>query len=95
MKRTRRTLSSEFKAKVALEAIKEMNTISEIAQQHQLHPNQVSNWKKEFLANASKVFDSKNEDAEQIKLLSKKNQELVQQIGELSVDINWLKKKLL
>ena len=95
MKRTRRTLSSEFKAKVALEAIKEMNTISEIAQQHQLHPNQVSNWKKEFLANASKVFDSKNEDAEQIKLLSKQNQELVQQIGELSVDINWLKKKLL
>lgn len=95
MKRTRRTLSSEFKAKVALEAIKEMNTISEIAQQHQLHPNQVSNWKKEFLVNASKVFDSKNEDAEQIKLLSKKNQELVQQIGELSVDNNWLKKKLL
>lgn len=95
MKRTRRTLSSEFKAKVALEAIKEMKTISEIAQQHQLHPNQVSNWKKEFLANASKVFDSKNEDAEQIKLLSKKNQELVQQIGELSVDNNWLKKKLL
>jgi len=95
MKRTRRTLSSEFKAKVALEAIKEMNTISEIAQQHQLHPNQVSNWKKEFLANASKVFDSKNEDAEQIKLLSKQNQELVQQIGELSVDNNWLKKKLL
>lgn len=95
MKRTRRTLSSEFKAKVALEAIKEMKTISEIAQQHQLHPNQVSNWKKEFLVNASKVFDSKNEDAEQIKLLSKKNQELVQQIGELSVDNNWLKKKLL
>jgi transposase-like protein len=95
MKRTRRTLSSEFKAKVALEAIKEMKTISEIAQQHQLHPNQVSNWKKEFLANASKVFDSKNEDAEQIKLLSKQNQELVQQIGELSVDNNWLKKKLL
>lgn len=95
MKRTRRTLSSEFKAKVALEAIKEMKTISEIAQQHQLHPNQVSNWKKEFLVNASKVFDSKNEDAEQIKLLSKQNQELVQQIGELSVDNNWLKKKLL
>lgn len=95
MKRTRRTLSSEFKAKVALEAIKEMKTISEIAQQHQLHPNQVSMWKKEFLANAGKVFDSGNKEAEQIKLLTKEKQDLVQQIGQLSVDNNWLKKKLL
>lgn len=95
MKRTRRTLSSEFKAKVALEAIKEMKTISEIAQQHQLHPNQVSNWKKEFLVNASKVFDSGKEEAEQIKFLTKEKQDLVQQIGQLSVDNNWLKKKLL
>jgi transposase-like protein len=95
MKRTRRTLSSELKAKVALEAIKEIKTISEIAQQYQLHPNQVSNWKKEFLANAGKVFDSGNEEAEQIKFLTKEKQELVQQIGQLTVDNNWLKKKLL
>lgn len=95
MKRTRRTLSSEFKAKVALEAIKEIKTISEIAQQYQIHPNQVSLWKKEFLANAGRIFDSRNEETAQINLLKKEKEELVQQIGQLTVDNNWLKKKLL
>ena len=95
MKKTRRTLSSEFKAMVALEAIKEIKTISEIAQQYQIHPNQVSQWKKEFLANAEKVFDSGNEEKEQINLLKKEKEDLVQQIGQLTVDNNWLKKKLL
>ena len=92
MKRTRRTLSSEFKAQVALEAIKEIKTVSEIAQQYQIHPNQVSRWKKEFLANAGKVFDSGNEEKEQISLLKKEKEDLVQQIGQLTVDNNWLKK---
>jgi len=95
MKRTRRTLSSEFKAKVALEAIKEIKTVSEIAQQYQIHPNQVSHWKKDFLVNAGKVFDSGNEEKEQINLLKKEKEDLVQQIGQLAVDNNWLKKKLL
>ena len=95
MKRTRRTFSSDFKAKVAVEAIKEIKTISEIAQHYQVHPNQVSNWKKEFLSNAGKVFDSGNEEAEQIKHLKKEKEGLVQQIGQLTVDINWLKKKVL
>lgn len=95
MKRSRRTFSSEFKAKVALEAIKEIKTISEIAQHYQVHPNQVSNWKKEFLSNSGKVFDSGNEETEQIKHLKKENEGLVQQIGQLTVDINWLKKKVL
>lgn len=95
MKRTRRTLSSAFKASVALEAIKEIKTVSEIALQYQIHPNQVSQWKKEFLANAEKVFDSGNEEKEQINLLKKEKEDLVQQIGQLTVDNNWLKKKLL
>lgn len=92
MKRTRRTISSSFKASVALEAIKEIKTVSEIALQYQIHPNQVSQWKKEFLANAEKVFDSGNEEKEQINLLKKEKEDLVQQIGQLTVDNNWLKK---
>jgi transposase-like protein len=95
MKRTRRTFSSAFKAKVAIEAIKEIKTISEIAQQHHVHPNQVSTWKKEFLSNVGKVFDSGNEETEQIKHLKAENEGLVHQIGQLTVDMNWLKKKLL
>ena len=57
MKRNRRTFTPEFKAKVAIEAIKEVKTISELAQSYQIHPNLISLWKKDFLANASKVFD--------------------------------------
>jgi transposase-like protein len=94
MKRTRRTFNSSFKAKVAIEAIKEIKTISEIAQQHHLHPNQVSLWKKEFLSNAGKVFDSENQETEQIKHLKAEKEGLVHQIGQLTVDMNWLKKKL-
>lgn len=95
MKRTRRTFSPAFKAKVAIEAIKEIKTISEIAQHYQVHPNQVSTWKKDFLRNSGKVFDSENEETEQIKHLKAENEGLVHQIGQLTVDMNWLKKKLL
>lgn len=93
MKRVRRTFSSAFKAKVALEALKEIKTVSEIDQHYQVHPNQISGWKKEFLSNAGKVFDSGNEETEQINRLKKENESLVQQIGQLTVDNNWLKKK--
>jgi len=95
MKRSRRTFSAEFKAKVALEAIKELKTVSELAQEYQLVPNQISMWKRAFLSNAGKVFDNGTPEADQIKKLEKEKQDLVQQIGQLTVDNNWLKKKLL
>ncbi|MGB4204993.1 MAG: transposase, partial [Bacteroidales bacterium] len=66
MKRTRRTFSAEFKAKVAIEAIKEVKTTSELAQIFQIHPNLIGLWKKEFLLNAPKVFDSGKEESDHI-----------------------------
>lgn len=95
MKRSRRTFTAEFKAKVALEAIKEIKTISELAQVYQVHPNLITHWKKEFLSNAGKVFNSVNDESAEVKKLKKENEELIHQIGQLSVDINWLKKKVL
>ena len=95
MKTKRRTFSPEFKAKVGLEAIKEVKTISELSQKYQVHPNQLSMWKKEFLAHASMIFEHGHEDTEQIQKLQREKESLVQQIGQLTVDINWLKKKLL
>lgn len=53
MGRTRRKFSSAFKAKVALEALKERKTLSELSKEFELHPNQISQWKKEFLAASS------------------------------------------
>ena len=49
MRKSRRKFSASFKAKVAIEAIKETNTIQELAKKFELHPNQISTWKKEFL----------------------------------------------
>jgi transposase-like protein len=95
MKQSRRTFSAAFKAKVAIEAIKEVKTISELAQIHQVHPNQISLWKKEFLSNAGKVFNAGKDETEEIKKLQKEKDDLIQQIGQLTVDINWLKKKVL
>jgi len=95
MKKSRRTFTAEFKAKVAIEAIKEVQTISELAQIYQVHPNLIAHWKKEFLAGAGKVFDTGKEGSAEVKKLKKENEDLVHQIGQLSVDINWLKKKVL
>lgn len=95
MKKSRRTFSAEFKAKVAIEAIKEVKTISELAQIYQVHPNLIGLWKKEFLSNAGKVFEAGKDETDQINKLKKENEELVHHIGKLTVDINWLKKKVL
>ncbi len=95
MKKSRRTFTAEFKAKVALEAIKEIKTISELAQFYQVHPNLIHQWKRSLLAGAGKVFISDNAETSEVKKLKKENEDLVHQIGQLSVDINWLKKKLL
>jgi transposase-like protein len=95
MKKSRRKFTAEFKAKVAIEAIKEIKTISELAQIYEVHPNLITHWKKEFLANAGKVFNVANDESDEVKRLKKENEELIHQIGQLSVDINWLKKKVL
>jgi transposase len=95
VQKPRRKFSPEFKAKVALEAIKEKNTIEDLAKKYELHPNQISVWKKEFLTKAALVFSSDD------KLSADKNQQeallekLYAQIGQQKVEIDWLKKKLL
>ncbi len=60
--RTRRKLNSAFKAKVEIEAVKEQRTISELAQESEIHPNQVNPWKREFLERSDQIFEGdKNE----------------------------------
>ena len=93
MKKSRRKFTAEFKAKVAIETIKLIKTISELTQIYQVHPNLITHWKKEFLANAGKVFNASNDESEEVKKLKQENEELIHQIGQLSVDINWLKKR--
>lgn len=91
MKKERRKLSGTFKAKVALEALQEKKTISQLASEYDLHPNQISAWKKQLLENSAQVFDPsaplKDEGEEKLK------DELFKQIGQLRVENEWLKKK--
>ena len=91
MKRQRKQYSADLKAKIAVEAVKGQRTIQEIASHYSIHPNQVTQWKKQLLDGASEVFsngrDYAGEADEQMKA------ELYQQVGKLQVELDWLKKK--
>jgi len=92
MKKSRRKFDSAFKAKVAIEALKERQTLSELAIKFDLHPNQISQWKQEFLENSALVFGQKSK-------LSKSDNEvdldkLYSKIGELQMEKDFLKKSL-
>ncbi|MBM2814307.1 MAG: transposase, partial [Ignavibacteria bacterium] len=80
----------DFKAKVAIEALKDQRTINEIAGQYQIHPNQVTKWKSQLLQGAKVIF----EDGRTKKKDDKPSEErLYQQIGQLQVELDWVKKK--
>jgi putative transposase len=87
----RKKHSAEFKAKIALEAAKGLKTINEIASEAEVHPTQVTLWKKQLIEEASTLFASSKDQKE-------KSQEdltatLYQQIGQLKVELDWIKKK--
>ena len=69
MFRTLRKFNSAFKEKVAIEAIKEQRTISELAQEFEIHPNQVSQWKREFLERSAQIFEGDKKQAEELAIL--------------------------
>jgi len=87
----RKSYSPEFKAKVALEAIKGEKTISQIASEFDVHPILVAKWKKQFLENSYKVFSS---EGNKEKELQKTIDELYKQIGQLKVERDFLSRKL-
>ena len=92
MKKKRRRFTTQFKARVALEAIKEHKTLTELAAEYEVHPNQIAQWKRQLLDASSDIF-SKTSSNEQKKRQSLED-ELYKQIGILKVELEWLKKKL-
>jgi len=93
-RKTRRKFNADFKAKVAIEAIKERSTIEEIARKYELHPTQITLWKKEFLEHAHRVFSKETDVSYDKKEQENTTEKLYAQIGQLKVENDWLKKKL-
>ena len=92
MGRQRRKFSSALKARVAIEAIKGHRSVAELAGDHQVHPSQITQWKKQLLDSAEQLFSDRRttEKKDQEELLAK----LYQQIGQMKVELDWLQKKL-
>jgi len=87
----RKSRSAQFKSLVALEALKNQKTINELAAEYEVHPNQISKWKKQLQENLPSIFSdgrakaAKNDEALQARLY--------EEIGRLKVELDWLKKK--
>ena len=87
----RKVYTAEFKAKLGLEALQESKTINQIAQEHGVHPEQISRWKKEILENSKTLFEVSRGKKPQITQADPDN--LYTEIGKLKVELEWLKKK--
>jgi transposase-like protein len=90
MARLRKLHEASVKARVALEAVKERQTVSEIARHFGVHPTQVNQWKRKLVDDAAGLFERENG--------SRRNEafettELYEQIGRLKMELDWLKKK--
>ena len=88
----RRKFTADFKTKVVLEALKERTSLAELAQKYNIHPQQISTWKREFLAEAESVFD-KGKNSQKSEAEAEKDR-LLKTIGQLKVENDFLKNAL-
>lgn len=90
MKKNRRKLTAAFKAKVAIEALKERESLAELAKRFDVHPNMISKWKQQFLENSAKVFDKGLDPENKVDI-----EKLYSKIGKLEVERDFLEKAYL
>ena len=88
MNGTRRKHSAAFKAKVAIEALKEKETLSELSKRFDVHPQMISKWKQEFLTRSAEIFKSKTPDEE----AAKREKALYEKIGRLEIEVDFCKR---
>jgi transposase len=90
-KRTRRKIDAALKAKIALEALREQDTVTDLAQRYQVHPNQIYAWKKQLLDQAARAFESGNGASTMER--EREIERLHAKIGELIVERDFLAKR--
>ncbi len=90
MSNKRKQYSPQFKAKVALEAIRGEKTISELASQYEVHPTMINNWKRQLLDEASSLFEKGSEASQTHESQQTQIDELYRQIGKLKVERDFL-----
>jgi transposase-like protein len=90
-RRTRKHYESAFKARVAMAAVRGDKTLSQLASEYSVHANLISQWKRRLLTNVPRVFEEPNDDVRQDHQAVV--EELHRQIGQLHVELDWLKKK--
>ena len=90
MKAKRRKFSSAFKAKVAIAALKERETLAEISKRFEVSASMVSKWKQEFIDRSKEIFETSSPEKES----DEKIEQLYTKIGKLEVESDWLKKNL-
>jgi transposase len=93
MNKKRRNHSAEFKARVALEAIKGVKTVQQIAVENHLHPVQVTQWKTQMIEAAPGVFARKGEHRQEQAQAEQQKERLERKVGQLAVEVDWLQKK--
>jgi transposase len=91
MKRQRRKHTPEFKARIALEAIKGIKTVSQIAKEFEVHPVMVSAWKKDMLEHLPEVFEKKKTRKD--KHVEQETEQLQRKVGQLTMEVDFLEKK--
>jgi len=91
MKKGKRQHTAEFKAKVVLEALKEVASSAELASKFEVHPTQIAKWKKQFTESIPDVFGAAKERRE--KDVEAEKDRLLRKVGQLQMEVDWLKKK--
>ena len=90
--KTKRKFTADFKLKIVLEVIKEKDTLAVISKRHELHPNQISDWKKQFMDSASTLFEAAHKPT--VSSTEPDLALLYEQIGRLQMELTFFKKKL-
>ena len=93
MKRKKRHLSAEFKARIASEALKGIRSVNDIAQENDVAPSQVSQWKKELESRMVELFESSNSTKKELKKLEAKEAQIERKVGQLVLEKDFLLKK--